>query len=124
LSGLAALQDKRALDTAFRYAEKGNLPKVRAAALLLLGRIGGDNPKAFKLIAQTANQAFGDGDFTLGTAAAEALVSLGDPRGLAVLDQISHITSGTPRLHEVVSQFQERLRKLTTGDTMSATPQP
>jgi hypothetical protein len=24
----------------------------------------------------------------------------------------------------VVSQFQERLRKLTTGDTMSATPQP
>ncbi len=124
LSGLGALQDKRALDTGFLYAEKGNLPKVRIAALLLLGRIGGDNPKAFSLISRTAAQAFRDGDFNLGTASAEALVSLGDPRGLAVLDQISHVTSGTPRLHEVVSQFQERLRKLTTGDATSGTPQP
>jgi aminopeptidase N len=121
LSGLGELQDKRALDIAFRYAEKGNLPQVRKSALLLLGRIGGNNPKAFSLISETATQAFGSGDFALGIASAEALVSLGDPRGLAVLDQISHATSGTPQLQEVVSQFQERLRKLTAGAAVPST---
>ena len=38
LSGLAELQDKRALDVAFRYAGKGNLPAVKAAAIRLLGQ--------------------------------------------------------------------------------------
>ena len=124
LSGLGELQDKRALDIAFRYAEKGNLPQVRKAALLLLGRIGGNNPRAFSLISETATQAFGNGDFTLAIASAEALVSLGDPRGLAVFDQISRATSGTPQLEEVVSQFQERLRKLTTGAAVPSAQRP
>lgn len=125
LSGLGTLQDKRALDIAFRYAEKGNSPQVRAAALRLLGKIGKDNAKAFTLISETATQAFGSGDFNLGTASAEALVSLGDPRGLVVLDQISQSASGTPQLRELLSQFQERLRKVTTtGASTPGTQQP
>ena len=84
LSGLRALQDKRAADIAFRYSEKGNLPQVRAAALRLLGSVGKDNPKAFGVISDTFTQAFERGDFQLGVASAEALIGLGDPRGLAI----------------------------------------
>ncbi|MGZ8843957.1 MAG: M1 family aminopeptidase, partial [Pyrinomonadaceae bacterium] len=115
LSGLGALQDKRALDVAFRYAEKGNPSAVRAAALGLLGKIGGDDPMAFTLIADTAMKAFANGDFNLFTAAGEALVSLGNPRGFAVLEQISHDASVTPRLKERLSQYQELLRKVVAG---------
>jgi aminopeptidase N len=115
LSGLAALRDKRALDVAFLYAEKGNQAQVRAAALRLLGRLGGDDPRAFTLISDMATKAFANGDYSLATAAGEALVSLGDPRGLAVLEQISHDASVTPRLKEQVTQYQEQLRKLVAG---------
>ena len=115
LSGLAALRDKRALGVAFRYAEKGNQAQVRAAALRLLGRIGGDDPKAFTIISDTATKAFANGDYSLATAAGEALVSLGDPRGLAVLEQIGQDASVTPRLKEQVTQYQEQLRKVVAG---------
>lgn len=124
LSGLGALQDKRALDVAFRYAEKGNSPAVRAAAIRLLGRIGGDDPKAFTLIAETATKAFATGDSNLATAAAEALVSLGDPRGLAVLEQLSHDASVTPRLKEQLSQYQELLRKVVAAAAGQGAKQP
>jgi len=121
LSGLSALGDKRALDVAFRYAEKGNQAQVRAAALRLLGRIGGNDPRAFTLISDAAMKAFAIGDYSLATAAGEALVSLGDPRGLAVLEQISQDGLVTPRLKEQVTQYQEQLRKVVAG---TASPGP
>lgn len=124
LSGLAGLRDKRALDVAFRYAEKGNPPQIRGTALRLLGKIGADDPRVFTLIADTATKAFAIGDFNLATAAGEALVSLGDPRGLEVLEQVSHDASVTPRLKEQVSQYQEQLRKLVAGAVSPGTPQP
>lgn len=124
LSGLGALQDKRALDVAFRYAEKGHSSSVRAAALRLLGKVGGDDPKAFPLIADTAIKAFANGDFNLATAAGEALVSLGNPRGFAVLEQISHDVSVTTRLKERLSQYQELLRKVVAGAPGSGAHQP
>src|SRR5947207_7082397 len=81
LSGLAALQDRRALGVAFQYSAKGNPTPVRAAALRLLGRIGSDDPRAFSLISETATTAFANGDSILAAAAGEALVGLRDPRG-------------------------------------------
>ena len=124
LSGLAALQDKRALDVAFRYAEKGSPSSVTAAALRLLGRIGGDDPRGFSLIADAATKAFANGNFNLAMAAGEALVTLGDPRGLAVLEQISHDQSVTPRLKEQLGQYQEQLRKVVAGATRSGASHP
>ena len=124
LSGLRALQDKRALDIAFRYAEKGNLPPVRAAALRLLGSVGKDNPRAFSVISDTLTKAFDTGDFSLGVASAEALVGLGDPRGLAVLDQIRQSSSSNPRLVEMLTGFRDRLQKATTDAANPGTPKP
>ncbi len=124
LSGLGALQDKRALDVAFRYAEKGNPSAVRAAGLRVLGKIGGGDPKAFTLVADTAMKAFANGDFNLATAAGEALVSLGNPRGFAVLEQIGHDASVTSRLKERLNQYQELLRKVVAGAPSSGAHQP
>jgi len=124
LSGLAELQDKRALDVAFRFAEKGNPAPVRAAALRLLGRIGGDDPRAFSLIGDAATKAFANGDLNLATAAGEALVSLGDPRGLAVLEQISRDESLGSRLRQQLIQYQEQLRKVVAGAGSSGVSHP
>ncbi len=124
LAGLAELQDKRAVDVALRYADKGNPIPLRAAALRLLGKVGGDNPKAFSLIAAAATKAFATSDFNLTPAAGEALVSLGDPRGLALLEEISHEAGLTPRQKEQISQYQERLRKASAGGGTSGASQP
>jgi aminopeptidase N len=119
LSGLAELQDKRAFDAAFRYASKGNPVPLRAAALRLLGKVGGDNPKAFSLIAEAATKAFAAGDFNLTPAAGEALVSLGDPRGLEVLEQIGHSSGLTERQKRQVGEYQAQLRKVIAGGPSS-----
>jgi len=124
LSGLAALQDERALEIAFRYTEKGNLPQVKAAALRLLGRIGRDDPRAFTLIADATAKAFSHRDLDLATAAGEALVSLGDPRGLAVLEQIDQDALISTRLKEQLRQFRELLRKVAAGAANPGVKQP
>jgi HEAT repeat protein len=80
LAGLAELRDKRGLDLALRFAERGNQSQVRAAALQLLGKIGTDSPRAFNVIADIAKHAFEARDSNLATAAGEALVRLGEQR--------------------------------------------
>jgi aminopeptidase N len=115
LFGLRALQDKRSSDMAFRYAERGNLPQVRAAALRLLGSIGKDNPKSFNLISQTLSKAFERGDMTLGLASAEALVALGDPRGLAAFEQVRQSTSTNQQVVDMITGFRDRLQKAAVG---------
>ncbi len=115
LSGLKELKDKRSLEAAFKYAEKGNAGQVRAAALRLLGVIGADNPKAFDFVAQIARRAFASGDNNLATAAGEALVGLGDSRGLAIFEQIAQDPSMTEGLRTRLAEYRESLRKSAAG---------
>ena len=124
LGGLRALADKRALDIGFRYAGKGNYPQVRAAALQLLGSIGKEDPRVFPALAETVGQAVEKGDFRLAAAAADALVALGDPRGLAVFEEIAKQDGNAPQLKNLINQFQERLRKITEGAAKPAVQQP
>jgi hypothetical protein len=76
------------------------------------------------LIAEAAKKAFAMADFNLMPAAGEALVSLGDPRGLAVLEEIGHAAAATPRQKEQISQYQEQLRKMAAGSAGSGASQP
>jgi aminopeptidase N len=124
LSGLAELKDKRSLDVAFRYAGDGNRVAVRAAAIPLLGQIGHDDPRAFSLIAGTATKAYASGDFNLANSSGEALASLGDPRGLSVLEQIGQDSSLSPRQKSQISEYQEQLRKTVAGTPGKGTQQP
>jgi aminopeptidase N len=115
LTGLAELRDKRSLNLALRFAAVGNENQVRAAALRLLGRVGGDEPKAFDLIAAVARRAFESSDYSLATAAGEALVSLGDSKGLALLEEIGHNDAISGRLRNRLDEYQAALRKSVAG---------
>ncbi|HSS21421.1 MAG TPA: M1 family aminopeptidase [Pyrinomonadaceae bacterium] len=115
LSGLKELRDKRALGLALRSGAIGNTNQVRAAALRLLGAIGQGNDDAFSLVARTGRAAFDSGNKDLGTAAGEALVSLGDPKGLEVLDQINKSPALPIYLKPNVERFREQLQKAVAG---------
>jgi HEAT repeat protein len=124
LAGLGELRDKRSLDVALRYATAGNANQARAAALRLLGRIGNEEPWAFKLIAETAGKAFESGDYDLATAAGDALVSLGDPKGLSILEQIGRNNVISRRLKARLGEYQEALRKSVAGTASQGTQHP
>jgi len=124
LSGLATLGDKRAIEFGLKYAGNGNYAQVRAAAFRLLGNIGKDDPRVFSVVAEGLEQAFKKGDFTVGIASAEALANLGDPRGLAIFERLTNDTDGIRPLTALMVQFQERLRRNTTGGDKPANRQP
>jgi len=123
LTGLAEQRDKRSLVIALKYAERGNYSQVRAAAIRLLGRVGNGSPEAFAVIANTANKAFAEGNQTLATASGEALVSLGDPKGLEVLEQIGR-GALIERLKPRVTEYVESLRKSVAASGRSTTQHP
>ena len=114
LTGLRSLKDKRSLELAFRYSAIGNQRLVRAEGLRLLGVVGADDPKTFDFIAGIARKAFEAGDFNLATASGEALVSLGDARGVAVLEEIGR-QSVTDGLKARLAEYKESLRRSSAG---------
>ncbi len=99
------------MEIGFRYAAKVNQPRVRGAALRLLGSVGKDDSRVFPMIAENLTQALDRPDFPLAIASAEALISLGDPRGVALFDQLSKQAEGLPRIQGLIGTFQERLMK-------------
>ena len=50
-----------------------------------------------------------------GRASAEGLVSLGDPRGLTLLEQLSKTYEGVPQIQGLIRTFQDQLRKKIDG---------
>jgi aminopeptidase N len=110
MTGLAALGDKRSLAMGVRYAAKGNPAPLRAGAVTLLGAIGKDDARSFQLIGDAFTQAITGGDFNLGNASAEALVSLGDQRGVALFEQ-ARKQLNNPQAQFFVMQFEQRLRQ-------------
>src|SRR5712691_1585379 len=87
LSGLAALGDKRALDLGFKYFASENPAGVRAAAASLLGAIGKDDPRTFPLISGARTESVERRSFNLLAGEGEALVTLGDERGIAFFQE-------------------------------------
>ena len=110
LSGLARLGDKRALDLGIRFAAAGNQPAVSAAAITLVGAVGKDDPRSFPLIAEGFRRAVKTFSFQLANASGNALVKLGDQRGIDVIEQgIKSVNS--PQFEGFLRQFQQRLRQ-------------
>jgi aminopeptidase N len=109
MTGLAALGDKRSLEMGIRYAAKGNSGGLRIGAVTLLGAIGKDDPRSFQLIGDAFTQAVMSGDFNLGNAAAEALVSLGDQRALALFELARKQLPAS--VQPFIMQFEQRLRQ-------------
>lgn len=116
MNGLAELGDKRALELSLRYAAKGNSVDLRGGAVTLLGAIGKNDPRSFDLIADTFRQAAATFNFNLANSAGEALVALGDQRGLAVLEE-ARKKLNNPGLIAFLMQFEQRLRQSATTPT-------
>jgi aminopeptidase N len=110
LLGLANLGDKRAFELGSRYAATGNLPSVRAAAITLIGAVGKDDPRALQMISDLLSFGASTSNFQLANAAGEALVKLGDPRGVDVIEQAIK-RANNPQIQGFIRQFQERLRQ-------------
>jgi len=113
LKGLAALGDARALDAGLRYAARGNLPATRAAAVGLLAAIGRADTRSLPLIADALLQGALTSDFALTNDAAEALLALGDARGLNAFDEASRRAS-SQGLQSMIRGFHARLRERAT----------
>src|SRR5262249_15619940 len=110
LSGLAALEDKRALELGFKYRTAPNPVPVRVAALSLLGSTGKGDARTFDALNDALKESFSRRNLTLLNSAAEALVMLGDERGLAAFQDLAKKTAGSPQLASAVSSYEARLR--------------
>ncbi|HEX8707546.1 MAG TPA: M1 family aminopeptidase [Pyrinomonadaceae bacterium] len=110
LGGLAALGDKRALEAGLLSVAAENQRPVRLAALALLGAVGKDDPRVFAVVSDTLLQSVASNNTQVGRAAAEALVSLNDPRGVETLEQAAR-AAGASRLQDLIEQYRERLLK-------------
>ena len=110
LNGLAALGDKRALDLGLKFYGPGNPTAVRAAALSVLGAAGKDDPRVFPILSAALTDALEKRNFGLFSGAAEAMVSLGDERGLTLFQELSRKTGISPLMNAAISGFETRLR--------------
>ena len=116
LSGLAALGDKKAVDVAIKYAGQGDYPQVRVAAAKLLGAVGKDDPRTFSVLSSTLEEAVDRTNFALLSAAAESIVSIGDPRGVELLERLTKATTNS-QYATSLGRYQERLKKaVAAGD--------
>jgi aminopeptidase N len=117
LNGLAALGDPRSLEGALKYAGSGNSPQVRAAAIVVLGVTGKDDPRVFPLLSETLVKSASPYNATLFGASGRALVELGDPRGVDVLEQAGKkLTSprAIPLLQQLLQQLKQKAPPATT----------
>lgn len=110
LSGLAALGDKRALELGLKYYAAGNRQALRTAALSVLGATGKDDPRVFPILGAVLTEAADKRNFPLFLGAAEAIVALGDERGLPLFRDLGK-KPGTPaQMVSSITGFENRLR--------------
>lgn len=120
LNGLAALGDKRAMELGFKYVVAPNQAAVRSAALSLLAATAKEDPRTFGIVSGALNEGYSRRNFAMMFGAAEALVSLGDQRGLAIFQELSRKAASSPQLVSAMSSFEMRLRaKLTAAKPSS-----
>ena len=110
LDGLAALSDKRAMELGFKYSGAPNYSSVRASALTLLGNTGKDDPRTLGTLTAALNDGIERTNFSLISAAANALVALGDARGMGVFDEALKKDSPTSQQRGVLTNAQKRLK--------------
>jgi len=123
LTGLAALQDPRALDLALKYSAPGNQASVRAAAISLLAAVGKTDPRTFSTISDVLKEASAGRNIPLFSAGAEALIAVGDQRGLPILEDIRKLYSGNPGISVMISGYEGRLRSSARTGSSKAGPQ-
>jgi aminopeptidase N len=114
LSGLTELGDKRALEVALKYAAPGDYPQVRIAAAKLLAIAGKGDPRAFALASANLEEGIKNSNSSLVSQSAEALVQIGDARGVELLERLTKEGPNAPYAKSL-SQYLDRLKKSLAG---------
>jgi aminopeptidase N len=110
LDALGVLGDQRAVELGTSYATRGQPLAVRRAALSLLAAVGKQEPRVFPLLSEALFTAVAANNETLINAASQALLALGDERGLNVLREASEKT-GDESTKTFLLKSEERLRQ-------------
>jgi HEAT repeat protein len=124
LVGLAALGDKRAVEAGLKYAERGNYPQLRTAAVTLIGVLGKSDPRAFETLSRTLEGAYGQADSFFVAATSEAIAHLGDERGLALFERLAKSGNAPTQQTRTLARYQEQLRKEIAGAQKPASTTP
>jgi len=98
------------MELGFKYSAVGNPIGVRAAAITLLGATGKDDPRTYQLISAALTEAVDRRIFNLFASEAEAIVALGDERGLALLQDLGKKPGLSPQLVAALSGYESKLR--------------
>lgn len=89
LNALAELGDARAFETGYKMATDKELSVlIRTAAVVVVGKAGKGDPRAFPLIFEKFKAAFNSGNVQGIQNGIIAIVKLGDPRGQEALDMV------------------------------------
>lgn len=121
LNGLAGLADRRALDIGFRYAAGGNPENVRGAAVTLLAATGRDDPRVFPLVSEAFRWAALYRSSVI-FQAGEALVTIGDKRGLEFFEQLRKQFGANSSVLNFITTYEGRLRKSLEQPTPATPP--
>ncbi|MBK9438506.1 MAG: hypothetical protein IPN51_11090 [Chloracidobacterium sp.] len=89
LKALGELGDKRAFDASYSIAtDKNQSMGLRTAALVVVGKTGKGDPRAYSLIFEKFKSAFDSGNIQGIQNGIVAIVKLGDPRGQEAIDML------------------------------------
>ncbi|HXF42763.1 MAG TPA: M1 family aminopeptidase [Pyrinomonadaceae bacterium] len=111
LKGLAALEDKRAFESAYRLATDKTRPlSVRANALSVVASTGKGDPRAFPLIFEGFKSALDKNDFENLVKGIQAIIKLSDPRGQQAFDLMKEKFKDQPQLLEGVKFFEQQFQ--------------
>lgn len=89
LRGIAALGDKRALDTGLKFAADKTQPSsVRSSALGVIAASGKGDPRAFPLIFTAFKSALANNEFQGIFDSVQSIIKLADPRGQEAFDML------------------------------------
>ncbi len=111
LSGLAALGDKRAFETAYKFANDPNqLPSVRSKALEVIGETGKGDQRAFPLIFEQFKKSLDANSFQNLFNSVSAIVKLGDPRGQQAFDLLKAKYKDNQQIMGYVAYFEAQFK--------------
>ncbi len=116
MDALAELGDRRALETAFKYAQDIDHPvAVRSSALRIIGAEGKGDARAFPLIFEAFKIALENNEFQTLFDTTTAIVNLADPRGQEAFEMLKAKFKDNRQVMSYVifmeTQFKEALEK-------------
>jgi aminopeptidase N len=111
LNGLSALGDKRALDLAFKYADKSNPTPVRSSALNVLAASGKGDARVYPLLIENFKKALVNNDFQSIFGGFQGFIKLGDPRGQEAFDLARAKFKGQQNFQGAINQLESQFKQ-------------